>query len=265
MFGLDPLVITIFGIAFIFIMTTLGAGIVFFVKNGLSEKSNLMFFGFAGGVMIAAAIVSLFIPAISSSQELGFGFLAMIPVSIGFLVGCLLLTFIDKKVLVLAPSDINIEKSKFKRSVLLMIALAVHNAPEGLAVGLAFGHALKTGDYAMLSAAVGLAIGIGLQNFPEGAAVSIPLNNANVPTGKSFVVGALSGLIEPIFAIVGILLAQNLQSIMPWFLAFAAGAMVFVVVKELVPGAQSKAHPYIGTYAFAIGFLIMFSLEYMLL
>lgn len=264
MFGLDPILVTIIGISFIFLMTILGAGIVFFVKKNLSIKFNMIFFGFAGGVMIAAAIVSLFIPAISGAKDLGFGKFSWVPASIGFLIGCLLLTLLDKKLPILFERNPNHVQSKLKKSILLIIAIAVHNAPEGLAVGLAFGHALQTGDPQLLSAAFGLAIGIGLQNFPEGAAVSIPLKNANVSTKRAFTIGSLSGLVEPIFALIGIVLAQNLQTIMPWFLAFAAGAMIFVVVEELIPESQSDNYPHIGTYAFVIGFLIMFTLEYVL-
>ncbi len=262
MFGLSPELITFIGIFFVFLMTTLGAGIVFIVKKELSSNFNRIFLGFAAGVMIAAAVWSLLIPAMESSKASGYK-LSWLPATVGFIFGGLFLLLVDR---ILPHLHINDDvpegvKSKLNRTTMLVFAIALHNAPEGLAVGLAFGYALKTGDSIMLATAFGLAIGIGIQNFPEGAAVSIPLKDTNVSTKKAFLLGSLSGFVEPIFAGLGLLLAGSLTAIMPWFLCFAAGAMIYVVVEELIPEAQLDSHSHVGTFALMIGFLLMMILD----
>lgn len=261
MFGLSPWTIAFLGTFFIFLMTTLGAGLVFLFKNNLSNNFKRIFLGFAAGVMIAASVWSLIIPAIEEAENQGM--IGWIPATVGFLGGGLFLLLVDNLLPHLHIGSDKPEgmKSSFKRTTMLVFAVTLHNIPEGLAVGLGFGLALKTNDPALLASALGLAIGIGLQNFPEGAAISLPLKQENISTKKSFFLGSLSGIVEPVFAFIGILLASQLTFIMPWFLAFAAGAMIYVVVEELIPEAQLDAHTNIGTIAVMIGFALMMILD----
>jgi ZIP family zinc transporter len=261
MFGLSPWGTTFLGIFFIFFMTSLGAGIVFLIKKQLSRNFNRIFLGFAAGVMIAAAVWSLLIPAMEGAKKIGM--ISWVPAGVGFICGGLFLLVVDRLLPHLHINDDVPEgiRTKLNKTTMLVFAISLHNAPEGLAVGLAFGYALKTGDPAMLASAFGLAIGIGIQNFPEGAAVSIPLKESNISTKKAFFLGSLSGFIEPVFAAIGLLLASQLTSIMPWFLGFAAGAMIYVVVEELIPEAQLDSHSHVGTFAVMLGFLIMMILD----
>lgn len=261
MFGMSPWGTAIFGIFFIFFMTSLGAALVFFVKKSLSATLNRIFLGFAAGVMIAASVWSLLIPAINSAEDQNMT--AWIPAAVGFLCGGLFLLLVDKLLPHLHINEDKPEglKSQLDRTTMLVFAIALHNAPEGLAVGLAFGFALKTGDPALLASALGLAIGIGIQNLPEGAAVSIPLIGTETSKGKAFLLGSLSGFIEPVFAAIGILMASQLVGIMPWFLSFAAGAMIYVVVEELIPEAQLDSHAHLGTFSVLMGFIIMMVLD----
>ncbi len=249
------------GIAFIFVMTTLGAALVFFFRDKISKNLNRIFLGFAAGIMIAASVWSLLIPAIEGAKEQNIpGF---IPAVVGFLGGGLFLLLIDFLLPHIHPmTDIKEGvKSSLKRTTMLVLAVTLHNIPEGLAVGLSFGLALKSNDPALLTAAIGLAIGIGLQNFPEGAAISLPLKNEKISNGRAFLLGTLSGVVEPIAAVIGILLATWLPAIMPWFLAFAAGAMIYVVVEELIPEAQLDSHSNVGTLSVMVGFAIMMLLD----
>lgn len=254
----------IFGVSFIFLMTTTGAALIFIFKKGISPKLNTIFLGFAAGIMVAASIWSLLIPAINQSDFLGK--LSFLPSAIGFFLGGLFLFGIDR----LVPhfhSKSNQEegvKNTLSRSTKLFLAIAIHNVPEGLAVGFAFGVALVTKGAAQavsFASALGLAIGIGLQNFPEGAAVSLPMADELGSKIKAFLYGAFSGIIEPIAAVFGILLASSLATIMPWFLSFAAGAMVYVVVEELIPEAHLSEHSHWGTWSFMVGFVIMMILD----
>jgi ZIP family zinc transporter len=249
------------GIVFVTAMTTAGAAMVFFFRKNMSEKFKPIFLGFAAGVMIAASVWSLLLPSIDEAENLGV--VGWIPAAVGFLVGGLFLLLVDN---LLPHLHIGEEKpeglrSSFKRTTMLVFAVTLHNIPEGLAVGLAFGFALYHGDATMVSAAFGLALGIGIQNFPEGAAISLPLRQEGMKTGKAFLFGTLSGVVEPIFAMIGILLAFQLAGIMPWFLAFAAGAMIYVVVEELIPEARIGAHSNVGTIAVMIGFAVMMILD----
>jgi ZIP family zinc transporter len=262
MFGFSKEIIVIFGIFFVFLMTTLGAGIVFFIKKQLSDNFNRIFLGFASGVMIAASVWSLLLPALEDSKTT-YGDLYWLPATLGFLIGGMFLLLVDH---ILPHLHINDDKpegvrTKLNRTTMLVFAIGLHNAPEGLAVGFAFGYALKTGSSDMLATALGLAIGIGIQNFPEGAAVSIPLKDTGVSTKKAFFLGSLSGFVEPVFAGLGLLMASSLSSVMPWFLAFAAGAMIYVVVEELIPEAQLDSHSHVGTFAVLIGFIVMMILD----
>ena len=253
--------IIIIGISFVFVMTSLGAALVFFFRKNISKNLNRIFLGFAAGVMIAASVWSLLIPAIESAEEQNIP--GYIPAVIGFIAGGFFLLLIDKLLPHIHPRAGVQEgvKSSFQRTTMLVFAVTLHNIPEGLAVGLSFGLALKTGDVTMLSAALALSIGIGLQNFPEGAAISLPLKNENISNRKAFILGSLSGIVEPIAAVLGILLASWLPAVMPWFLAFAAGAMIYVVAEELIPEAQLDSHSNIGTIAVMVGFAVMMLLD----
>ncbi|OHE40380.1 MAG: ZIP zinc transporter [Tenericutes bacterium GWF2_57_13] len=249
------------GIAFITVMTTAGAAMVFLFKNALSDTFKKIFLGFAAGVMIAASVWSLLIPAINEAENLGW--IGWIPAAIGFMAGGFFLLLVDNLLPHLHLDSDKPEglRSSFKRTTMLVFAVTLHNIPEGLAVGLAFGFALKNGDPGMIASAFGLALGIGLQNFPEGAAISLPLKQEGMKTGKAFLYGGLSGVVEPVFAVIGIILATQLAGIMPWFLAFAAGAMIYVVVEELIPEAQLGSHSNVGTIAVMVGFALMMILD----
>lgn len=253
--------IIIIGISFVFVMTSLGAALVFFFRKNISKNLNRIFLGFAAGVMIAASVWSLLIPAIESAEEQNIP--GYIPAVIGFIAGGFFLLLIDKLLPHIHPRAGVQEgvKSSFQRTTMLVFAVTLHNIPEGLAVGLSFGLALKTGDATMLASALALSIGIGLQNFPEGAAISLPLKNENISNRKAFILGSLSGIVEPIAAVLGILLASWLPAVMPWFLAFAAGAMIYVVAEELIPEAQLDSHSNIGTIAVMVGFAVMMLLD----
>lgn len=261
MFGLSFELTAVLGIFFIFFMTSLGAALVFFIKGKLNDNMNRIFLGFAAGVMIAASVWSLLIPSIESAEKLNIP--SWIPAAVGFLFGGLFLLLIDKIIPHLHINEDKPEglKSQLDKTTMLVFAIALHNAPEGLAVGLAFGFALHSGDAALLASAFGLAIGIGIQNLPEGAAVSIPLIGTETSKKKAFFLGSLSGFIEPVFAALGIFLASQLSGIMPWFLSFAAGAMIYVVVEELIPEAQLNSRAHIGTFSVIFGFLIMMILD----
>lgn len=253
--------IIIIGISFVFVMTSLGAALVFFFRKNISKNLNRIFLGFAAGVMIAASVWSLLIPAIESAEEQNIP--GYIPAVIGFIAGGFFLLLIDKLLPHIHPRAGVQEgvKSSFQRTTMLVFAVTLHNIPEGLAVGLSFGLALKTGDATLLASALALSIGIGLQNFPEGAAISLPLKNENISNRKAFILGSLSGIVEPIAAVLGILLASWLPAVMPWFLAFAAGAMIYVVAEELIPEAQLDSHSNIGTIAVMVGFAVMMLLD----
>jgi len=240
--------ITIFGISFIFLMTTLGASFVFLFKEKVSDKVNKIFLGFSSGIMIAASVWSLLIPAIEKASI--YEVFSFLPVSLGFLIGGLFLVGIDKFI----P-----EGSNTKINNKIFLSIMIHNIPEGLAVGVAFGSAILAKDTLSFMTALGLAIGIGIQNLPEGAAISLPLKN-EYGNKKSFMYGVLSGIVEPIAACIGIVLAMQVTYLMPWLLSFAAGTMIFVVIEELIPESQSKY----GTWSLMLGFVLMMLLDTML-
>lgn len=260
---MNKILITILGIMFIFLMTTLGAALVFVMKKKMPLNFKRVFLGFAAGVMMAASIWSLLIPALDEIKNHGNEKISWLILSIGFIAGVIFLLIID---LIIPHLHVDEDKpegihSNFKRTTLLALAVTIHNIPEGLAVGFAFGLALADGSSALLAAAIGLAIGIGLQNFPEGAAISLPLKEEGFSTRKAFLYGMGSGVVEPIFATIGVFLAAQLTFIMPWFLAFAAGAMVYVIVEELIPEAHLGEHSHAGTLGFIAGFIIMMILD----
>lgn len=252
---------TVLGIAFIFVMTTAGAALVFFFRKAISPTVNTIFLGFASGIMIAASIWSLLLPAIAQAQEAGWETLSFVPAAVGFVLGALFLVLLDRIVPQLRCGGGDDPRAASCRSAKMFVAITVHNIPEGLAVGFAFGAAAAIGGPAAYASAMGLAIGIGIQNFPEGAAVSLPLRASTGKRGRSFLYGTLSGAVEPIFAVIGFFLAAYVEALQPWLLAFAAGAMIFVVAEDLIPDAQLSAHPHLAAWGVVAGFVLMMILD----
>jgi len=250
------------GTGFTFLMTTLGAAVVFFFRKSISQNIQKIFLGFAAGVMIAASVWSLLIPAIVEAEARGQ--IGWIPAAGGFILGIIFLFGLDKLLPHLHPNSNETEgmPSSMKRTTLLVMAVTLHNIPEGMAVGLSFAFAAQHGsNSAMYASAMALAIGIGIQNFPEGAAISLPLRQEGMKIGKSFLCGSMSGIVEPIFGILTVLIAGSITPVMPWLLSFAAGAMMYVVVEELIPEAHLGEHSNIGTLGVMAGFLIMMILD----
>lgn len=227
------------GTGFTFSMTTLGAAVAFFMrKEGQSEKVQKAFLGFAAGVMIAASVWSLLIPAINEAEALGR--IGWIPAAGGFALGVLFLMGLDKAMPYFLPEPEREEgvRRGLKRSGMLIFAITLHNIPEGMAVGLAFALAAHNDSSVLLASAIALAIGMGIQNFPEGAAIALPLRQSGMSRAKAFGLGTLSGIVEPVFGLLTVLAAGAVQPLLPWLLAFAAGAMLYVVVEELIPEAH---------------------------
>lgn len=249
------------GTGFTFFMTALGAAMVFFFHKKSSDNIQRIFLGFAAGVMIAASVWSLLIPAIEETEAAGRP--GWIPAAGGLILGAAFLLLMDKLMPHLHPGAVKAEgpRAAFKRTTLLVLAVTLHNIPEGMAVGLSFARAAQEGDPAYYAGAMALAIGMGIQNFPEGAAISLPLRQEGLSTGRSFVYGALSGLVEPIFGILVVLASAAIQPYMPWMLSFAAGAMLYVVVEELIPEAHLGEHSHVGTLGVLFGFLGMMVLD----
>lgn len=244
-----------------FLMTTLGASVVFFLKKDTGgEKLQKVFLGFAAGVMIAASVWSLLIPAIDEAENLGK--IGWIPAAGGFALGVMFLMTLDKVMPYFHPEPDRAQgvRNGLKRSSLLIFAITLHNIPEGMAAGLAFSLAAKSGDSMLLASAWALAIGMGIQNFPEGAAIALPLRQTGMSRKKAFACGAASGLVEPVFGLLTVLIAGSVQPLLPWLLAFAAGAMLYVVVEELIPEAH-LGESSIGTIGVMAGFLIMMILD----
>ncbi|MFA5659301.1 MAG: ZIP family metal transporter [Oscillospiraceae bacterium] len=251
-----------YGTGFTFLMTTAGAAMVFFFRKKSSDNIQRIFLGFAAGVMIAASVWSLLIPAIESAEESGK--IGWIPAAGGFVFGGIFLFVLDNLLPHLHPGSNEPEgiSSSLKRTTLLVFAVTLHNIPEGMAVGLSFALAAQhNADPAMLAGAMALAVGMGIQNFPEGAAISLPLRQEGMKTAKAFVCGSLSGIVEPIFGILTVIIAGSITPLMPWLLAFAAGAMVYVVVEELIPEAHLGEHSHSGTFGVMAGFIIMMILD----
>ena len=257
-----PVLLALLGGLFTWGITALGASLALFLKTVNKRVTNTML-GFSAGVMIAASFWSLLNPAIEMSGHMGR--LSFVPALVGFLLGGLFLWGLDKIIPHLHLGSEKAEggarkKDGLSRNFLMVLAITIHNIPEGLALGVSFG-AVMQGDVASLAAAVGLTLGIGLQNFPEGAAIAIPLRAEGLSRGKSFWYGQLSAVVEPIFAVIGALLVTVVTPILPYALAFAAGAMIFVVVEELIPESQigdGADYSALGTMA---GFAIMMILD----
>ncbi len=244
-----------------FIGTSLGALMCFFVKNNINLKLEKCLLGFAAGVMIAAAIWSLIIPAIDYSSRLNK--LSFMPVSIGIIIGVLFLLFLDTFLPHLHACSNRPEgkNSKLKKNTMLFLAVTLHNIPEGISVGVAIAGALYGNGIMTLSGAFALSLGIAIQNFPEGAIVSMPLICDGNSKKKSFLYGIFSGIVEPIFAFITVLLSSFMIPVLPYVLGFAAGAMIYVVIDELVPQSQEGIHSNFATLFFVLGFLVMMILD----
>ncbi len=237
------------GTLFTFMMTVLGSAVVFLFRGELKASLQKLFFGFAAGVMIAASIWSLLLPAMDAAQELGLQ--PWFPSAGGFVLGGAFLWLMDEIVRRIKPEKMS------HGSFLLFSAVTMHNIPEGMAVGLAFAAA----DGGLSASAIGLAVGIGIQNFPEGAAISLPLRKEGVSKKKAFFCGSLTGAVEPLFGIPVVFAAEMVKPLMPWLLSFAAGAMIYVVVDELIPQASEDGGKSAGTFGAMIGFLVMMLLD----
>ncbi|MDD2483465.1 MAG: ZIP family metal transporter [Eubacteriales bacterium] len=244
-----------------FLATVLGAALVFLFKGEVKPSLQRVFLGFAAGIMIAASIFSLLLPAMELAKEQGLP--VYLPSCGGFACGVLFLLLLDHLLPHLHPGSKEAEglPSKLKRTTMLVLAVTLHNIPEGMAVGLAFALASLDQSKATLSAAIILAIGMSLQNFPEGAAISLPLKKEGFSNKKAFFYGALSGLVEPLAGVLTILAAGNILAAMPWILSFSAGAMLYVVVEELIPEAHLGEHSNLGTMSVMTGFLLMMFLD----
>lgn len=234
---------------------------VFLMRNQINNKIEKLLLGFASGVMIAASIWSLIIPSIDMSKEQGI--VAWVPATVGFLLGIFFLLILDSIVphLHLKSDEPEGIKSKLKKTTMMVLAVTIHNIPEGMAVGVAFAGAMAQNTGITIAGAMALAIGIAIQNFPEGAIISMPLKSEGISKAKAFLYGTASGIVEPIGALITILLTSLVVPILPYLLSFAAGAMIYVVVEELIPESQSGEHSNIGTVGVAIGFVIMMILD----
>lgn len=249
------------GLAIPFLGTTLGAAMVFLMKKEMNKKVEKILLGFASGVMIAASVWSLLIPSIEMAETQRK--VAWIPAAIGFLLGIVFLLVLDSVVphMHLESEKPEGMKSKLKKTTMMVFAVTLHNIPEGMAVGVTFAGALAQNAGITMAGAFALAVGIAIQNFPEGAIISMPLKSEGVSKSKAFLYGTLSGIVEPIGAIITILLTNTVVPILPYLLSFAAGAMIYVVVEELIPESQAGEHSNIGTIGVAIGFTIMMILD----
>ena len=253
-----PQVIT--GILIPFAGTSLGAAMVFFLKGEISRRLQRILTGFAAGVMVAASFWSLLEPALESSESMGR--LSFVPAAVGFLIGIGFLLVLD---MVTPHMHMNKEgegpRSGLKRTTKLILAVTRHNIPEGMAVGVVYANIIAGGSLISTAGALALAIGIAVQNFPEGAIVSMPLRGEGMSKGKTFWYGVLSGAVEPVAAVITIFAFSMVSAALPYMLAFAAGAMIYVVVEELIPEMSEGGHSNLGTIAFSFGFVLMMILD----
>lgn len=258
--AMSPVTQALMGTLFTWGMTALGAAVVFLRRNP-SQKFLDVMLGFAAGVMIAASFWSLLAPALEMSVELGWP--AWLPAAVGFLAGGVFLRLVDRFMPhwhpgVAAPEGVAV---RLRRTILLVLAITLHNIPEGMAVGVGFGAVEHGLSSASLGGAISLALGIGIQNFPEGMAVSVPLRREGFSPFKSFWYGQLSGIVEPIFGVLGAYMVTLSRPLLPFALAFAAGAMIFVVVEDVIPESQSNGHTDLSTMGVMIGFTVMMILD----
>ena len=249
------------GLLILFLGTTLGSAMVFLLKNNINKSVEKLLLGFAGGVMMAASVWSLLIPSMEMSEQQGK--IAWLAPAIGFLLGIVFLLILDSII-----PHIHLDKkkpegvrTKLKNATMLVLAVTLHNIPEGMAVGVIFAGALIGNTGITVAGAVSLAIGIAIQNFPEGAIISMPLKSEGISKTRAFLYGTLSGIVEPISALITIVITESIVPILPYILAFSAGAMVYVVIEELIPESQIGEHSNIGTVGVALGFVIMMILD----
>ena len=249
------------GLLIPFVGTTLGAAMVFLMKNKLNKKVEKLLLGFASGVMVAASVWSLLIPSIDMAKEQNI--IAWLPATVGFTLGIVFLLILDNIIphLHIKSKEPEGLKSKLGKSAMMVLAVTLHNIPEGMAVGVALAGAISGNSTITMMGAIALSIGIAIQNFPEGAIISMPLKEEGNTKSKSFIYGTLSGIVEPIFGGLTILLTSLVVPILPYLLSFAAGAMIYVVVEELIPESQVGKHSNLGTIGFACGFILMMILD----
>lgn len=252
------------GILLPLVGTALGAACVFLMKKSIPEAMRKTLVGFAAGVMVAASVWSLLIPSIEMTGKEGF--MGILPALSGFMAGIFFLLLLDSLIphQHIDSSRSEGPKSGFSRTTKLLLAVTLHNIPEGMAVGAVIAGALEHNSYMPMAAALTLSLGIAIQNFPEGAIVSMPLRAAGNSRRRSFMMGALSGVVEPVGALLTILLASVVLPVLPYLLAFAAGAMLYVVVEELIPETQAGVHSNMGTIGFSLGFALMMTLDVLL-
>lgn len=252
---------TLTGILIPFIGTTLGAAMVFFMKNEMSIRLTRILLGFASGVMLAASVWSLLLPSIEQTEASGG--IAWLPAAVGFLAGIGFLLLLDTVIphLHRDAQDAEGMPSKLKKDTMLFLAIVLHNIPEGMAVGVVFAGILAGNEGMTFASAIALSVGIAIQNFPEGAIVSMPLRTQGHSRSSAFWYGTASGAVEPLAAVITILLTELLVPILPYLLAFAAGAMIYVVVEELIPELQSHGHSNTGIIGLAVGFVLMMILD----
>lgn len=252
---------TFFGLLLPFLGTALGAACVFFMQKSLGDLVQRLLAGFAAGVMVAASVWSLLIPAIEQSAALGR--LSFLPAFTGFWLGVLFLLALDHLIPHLHVGSEQAEgpKSKFGRTTMMVLAVTLHNIPEGMAVGVMYAGFLSENAQITAASALALSLGIAIQNFPEGAIISMPLRAEGESEGKAFLGGVLSGIVEPIGAVLTILAARLVIPVLPYLLSFAAGAMLYVVVEELIPEMSQGRHSNVGTIFFAVGFSVMMALD----
>ena len=249
------------GILIPFLGTSLGAGCVFFLKNSLRDDIQRALTGFAAGVMVAASVWSLLIPAMEQAADLGR--LAFFPAAVGFWLGILFLLLLDHLIPHLHQNSLQAEgpKSQLQRTTMMVLAVTLHNIPEGMAVGVVYAGYLAGTAQITAAGALALSLGIAIQNFPEGAIISMPLRAEGMKKGRAFWGGVLSGIVEPIGAVLTILAAGIVVPALPYLLSFAAGAMLYVVVEELIPEMSQGQHSNVGTVFFAVGFSVMMVLD----
>ena len=251
----------IYGILIPFIGTTAGAACVFFLRRQPHFLVQRSLTGFAAGVMTAASVWSLLIPAMEQSE--GLGRLGFVPAAAGFLLGILFLLFLD---CVIPHQHMNSDapeggRSSLSKNTMLLLAVTLHTIPEGMAVGVVYAGLASGGASIAAASALALSLGIAIQNFPEGAIISLPLRSSGMGKGRAFLLGTLSGAVEPLAAVLTVLLSGLVVPVLPYLLSFAAGAMVYVVVEELIPEMSGEPHSNVGTIAFAAGFVVMMSLD----
>ena len=249
------------GLIIPFLGTTLGAAMVFFMRDTINEKVEKALLGFAAGVMVAASVWSLLIPSLDMTAEQGG--IGWLPATIGFMLGIVFLLILD---MIIPHLHLNSDEpegphTKIQKTTMMVLAVTLHNIPEGMAVGVTLAAAIADSSSITMAAAIALSVGIAIQNFPEGAIVSMPLKSEGKSKSKAFLLGTLSGIVEPIGALITIALTSLVVPVLPYLLSFAAGAMIYVVIEELIPESQIGKHSNIGTIGFAVGFALMMVLD----